>query len=219
VTAGPVARRVAVACLLTVALAGCGSGDDAGSEGSAAEVSVGTSAFHGATIQQPYPLPAETFTTTSGTPVELPAAARTPVTLVFFGYTHCPDVCNVVLANLASALRRSDAKVRSRTTVLFVSTDPDRDTASTIRQYLDRFDPRFVGLRAPEPTMKAAAAAMHIAYAGKDPASGGGYDVSHGTQVTAFRDGKARVVWMAETSVKDLRADLARLAVPAEPAS
>jgi protein SCO1/2 len=199
---------------MAVALPGCGSGA-AESDSPVVEGSTASGAFHGAAIQQPYPLPDQTFTTTSGTEVELPSAARTPVTLVFFGYTHCPDVCNVVLANVASALRRSDPSVRKTTTVLFVSTDPDRDTATTIRQYLDRFDPHFVGLRAPEATMKAAAAAMHIAYAGKDATSGGGYDVSHGTQVTAFRDGKARVVWMAETSVRDLRADLARLAKPA----
>ena len=60
--------------------------------------------------------------------------------------------------------------------------------------------------------MKAAAASLNIAYAGKDAATGGGYEVSHGTQVTAFRDGTARVVWSAETPVRDLRSDLARLA-------
>ena len=77
-------------------------------------------------------------------PVDAPVA---PVTLVFFGYSHCPDVCNAVLADVAAALRRADDTVRERTTLLFVTTDPARDTPEVMRDYLARFDPSFLGLR------------------------------------------------------------------------
>ena len=201
--------RALAAALLGLALtAGCASadGDPAG------EVSRQDSAgFAGAVIEQPYPLPDQAFTDTAGRPFTPATDADRPVTLVFFGYTHCPDVCNAVLANVAAALRRIDASAREQVQLVFITTDPKRDTPEVIRGYLDRFDPTYLGLTAPIETVRAAAASVHIAYAGEEPAVGGGYEVSHGTQVTAFRDGQARVVWMAETPVKDLRSDLTRL--------
>lgn len=204
-----VAGGAAVA--LAVAVAGCAgsSGEDSGSP-----VSLGpsTSVLHGSEIRRPYPLPDQRFTDTAGKSYVPARDAAAPITLVFFGYTHCPDVCNVVLANVAAALRRADPEVRDKTQLLFVTTDPERDTDRVVRDYLDRFDTAYVGLRAPLATMKAAAASLHIAYAGTTKVTGGGYDVEHGTQVTAFRDGQAAVVWSAETPVADLRADLAELA-------
>ena len=142
------------------------------------------------------------------------------VTLVFFGYTHCPDICNVVLANIASALRGSSKDVRDSTRMLFVSTDPERDEPAVVREYLDRFDPRFEGLVAPVGTVAQAAAGLHISYERPDGSVGGhggggpdgGYEVDHGTYTTAFVDGEAKVVWSDTTPVADLRADLSRLA-------
>jgi protein SCO1/2 len=202
-------RRVAAALLVVALTAGCASaaGDHTDHAGH-----LSSGGFAGTAIQNPYPLPDQPFTDTAGQPFTPAADADRPVTLVFFGYTHCPDVCNVVLANVASALRRVDPPVRDKVEMVFITTDPDRDTPDIVRGYLDRFDPAYVGLTAPITTVKAAAASLHIAYAGKESAADGGYDVSHGTQVTAFRDGTARVVWTAETPVADLRSDLARLA-------
>jgi protein SCO1/2 len=206
------ARSAAVAAVATAAvvLAGCSTGGD--DSGAAVAVRQDASPLHGTAIQNPYPLPAQQFTDTAGKTFVPASDAQAPVTLVFFGYTHCPDVCNVVLANVASALRRADKQVRDRTQLLFVTTDPHRDTDEVVRGYLDRFDPAFVGLRAPVAMMKAAAASLHIAYDGTTKAAGGGYEVNHGTQVTGFRRGQAAVIWSAETPVADLRADLAELA-------
>jgi protein SCO1 len=138
--------------------------------------------------------------------------ARTPVTLVFFGYTHCPDICNVVLANFASALRGASPAVRKDVRLLFVSTDPARDTPDVVRDYLDRFDPTYEGLVAPVGTVEKAAKALYISYEKPDGSQGGNYMVSHGTYTTGFLHGSARVVWSADTTVADLRADLTRLA-------
>jgi len=211
-------RRQAAALLVALTLAaGCASGDGSGDsgDGGVAELSGQRSTgFHGAVIERPYPLPDQAFTDTAGQPFVASDDAEGPVTLVFFGYTHCPDVCNTVLANVASALRRASEPVRDSVRLIFITTDPERDTPEVIRGYLDRFDPAYVGLTAPIETVKAAAASMNIAYAGKEAATGGGYEVSHGTQVTAFREGAAHVVWRDDTSVKALRADLARLVEP-----
>lgn len=212
------ARRLPAALAIVLALVvatGCASSGDGAADGSGGAADITTSGndgFHGAVIQNPYDLPALTFTDTAGRPFVPAEDARHAVTLVFFGYTHCPDVCNVVLANVASALRRSDAAVRDRVQLLFVTTDPDRDTPAVMRGYLDRFDPSYVGLTAPLPTIEKAARSLGIAYTGKEGATAGGYEVGHGAQVIAFTGGKGRLVWMPETPVKDLRSDLARLA-------
>ena len=93
-------------------------------------------------------MPDQVFTDTAGRRFTPAADADRPVTLVFFGYTHCPDVCNTVLANVASALRRIDAPVRDKVELVFITTDPQRDTPDVVRGYLDRFDPAYVGLTA-----------------------------------------------------------------------
>ena len=77
---------------------------------------------------------------------DLATDATKPLTLVFFGYTHCPDICQVVMANIASALTRLDDAQRAQVGMVFVTTDPARDDAATLRAYLDRFDPSLRGL-------------------------------------------------------------------------
>ena len=212
---GP-ALALAAALSLTV-LTGCASGSP---DGNAAVTVNGESGWRGTAIRAAYPLPDQQFTDTSGSPVVPSDDAAEGVTLVFFGYTHCPDICNVVLANIAAALRGSDKDVRDGTRMIFVSTDPVRDQPRVVREYLDRFDPRFEGLVAPVGTVARAAEGLHISYERPDGSTGGhvgsghtgGYEVDHGTYTTAFVDGKAKVVWSDTTPVADLRADLSRLA-------
>ena len=102
--------------------------------------------YHGATLDEPYAVPETPLTDTDGEPYSLAADTDKPLTLVFFGYTHCPDICQVVMSNLASALTRLDEADREQVDVVFVTTDPARDDAQMLRTYLDRFDPAFVGL-------------------------------------------------------------------------
>lgn len=201
-------RAVAPVLALGALLAGCASGQPEGR----ADVRVnGASGWAGTAVTAGYPLPDETFTDTSGEDVVPAEDAADGVTLVFFGYSHCPDICNVVLANIASALRGSPASVRDSTRVLFVTTDPARDTPAVVRGYLDRFDRSFDGLVAPVATVEQAAKQLHVSYERPDGTTGG-YQVEHGTYTTAFVDGEATVVWSDTTAVADLRADLRRLA-------
>ncbi|HEU4911664.1 MAG TPA: SCO family protein [Actinomycetes bacterium] len=198
------------AVLLTAACAGGGAN---GASGGAADVRTGGgSPWRGTALDHTHPLPDERFTDTEGKPFVPAEDADTPVTLVFFGYTYCPDVCNIVLANVASALRGASPDTRAKTQLLFVSTDPARDTPATVRDYLDRFDPAYAGLVAPVETVEQAASSLHISYERPDGTRGGDYLVQHGAYTTAFVNGKARVVWAEDTSVADLRADLERLA-------
>jgi len=199
--------RLVVALAAVALVAACASGSS--------DTTIGVNGepgWHGTGVTEGYPLPDLSFTDTEGQQVTPSDMAGTPVTLVFFGYTHCPDICNVVLANFASALRGASPGVRKDVRLLFVSTDPARDTPDVVRDYLDRFDPTYEGLVAPVGTIEKAAKALYISYEKPDGSQGGNYMVSHGTYTTGFLHGSARVVWSADTTVADLRADLTRLA-------
>lgn len=99
------------------------------------------------------------------------------VVVLFFGFTHCPDVCPATMAELADVKRRlgpDGARLRG----VFVTVDPERDTPALLRNYVQAFDPGFVALRGtPEQTL--AAAQAFKAYFKKAPASGSDYSVDH----------------------------------------
>ncbi|CAB3753292.1 SCO family protein [Paraburkholderia solisilvae] len=69
------------------------------------------------------------------------------VVVLFFGYTHCPDVCPTTMAELAQALQQLGPADAKRVQVLFVTVDPERDTSALLGQYVPAFNPAFVGLR------------------------------------------------------------------------
>ncbi len=69
------------------------------------------------------------------------------VVVLFFGYTHCPDVCPTTMAELSQALQQLGPKDAGRVQVLFVTVDPERDTPALLAQYVPAFNPTFIGLR------------------------------------------------------------------------
>ena len=171
------------------------------------------SPWRGATLVTPLAKPAVTLTATDGTPYDLRARTAGMVTLLFFGYTHCPDVCPVHMANLAAVLRDYAPSDRARIHVVFVTTDPGRDSLPRLRQWLDSFDREYVGLRGDLETVNAAQAALGLppAILG-EPDSTGWYDVGHSAVVVAFTpDDSARVVYPFGTRQADWAYDLRRL--------
>jgi len=142
--------------------------------------------MNGAVLAQPYAVPDLPLTGTHGGAYRLddgPADAGDDLTLVFFGYTHCPDICQVVMADIASALTRLDDGQRSRVGMQFVTTDPARDDGATLREYLDRFDPSFDGLTGPLNRIVEVGDALGVPVEKGERLPSGGYEVSHGTQV------------------------------------
>jgi protein SCO1/2 len=104
-------------------------------------------------------------------------------TLVFFGYTHCPDICPTTLALLAQTTRAlADLPPERRPQVLFVSIDPERDDAKQLAAYVTFFDPAFVGAIGTASQVAAAAAAFSVPYA-KVPTPDGGYTMDHGSGI------------------------------------
>jgi protein SCO1/2 len=99
------------------------------------------------------------------------------VVVVFFGFTHCPDVCPTTMAELARVEQRlgDDAQ---RVQVRVIPVDPERDTAETLRQYVPSFNPTFLGLRGIAEETARAAKEFKVFYA-KQPLPGGGYTMDH----------------------------------------
>ena len=194
---------------MALALSACGAPSDRSAAGSVVEIS--DDGYAGALVDPGYPVPPETFTDTTGASWTFSGSPARPVTLVFYGYTSCPDVCSAQLADLVAALRRLDPGARSRVRLVWITVDPARDTPSVIRGYLDRFDPTIIGLTASERVIEDAAAQMGVALTGRTEV-GDGYEMGHGAQIIGFGPDGVTVVWVPGTPVADLRSDISRLA-------
>ncbi|WP_298424450.1 SCO family protein [Rhodoblastus sp.] len=110
--------------------------------------------------------------------------------LVFFGYTHCPDVCPTTLAQISEILRAlgPDAKIK----VLFVTVDPERDTPQLMQDYASSFDPRVIGLSGDRAAIDQIMKAYRV-YARKVPEKNGGYSMDH-SAVVYLMDSQGRFV-------------------------
>jgi protein SCO1/2 len=121
------------------------------------------------------------------------AVLKTGPTVVFFGFTYCPEVCPTTLARLTSWMRDL-GPAADRLNVLFVSVDPQRDTPAQLKQYLSSFDPRIRGLSG-SPEALAAMARDYKAYYSRVELPGGGYTMDHSATLYLFdRKGRFREV-------------------------
>jgi protein SCO1 len=166
----------------------------------------------GTSVPDPYELPAAGLTDTSGNSYNLATSPSKPVVLLFFGYSHCPDVCVTVLADVAQALNRMSPADRDQVQMIFITTDPARDTPRVIGRYLERFDPSFLGLTGDIATIKRVATRVGVDISGHQKLPSGGYEVGHSAQVIGFdRDRKGVVLWTPETPIADLKHDFTLL--------
>jgi protein SCO1/2 len=131
---------------------------------------------------------------------------RGKVVALYFGYTHCPDVCPETLANLTGMLGRVGSK---DVVVLFVTVDPDRDTDAVLKDYTTAFSPQVVGLRGSANELAALARTYRVAYSVK---KGPPYEVMHSNAVFFFdKDGNARLVTTDTSDVAGMAEDVRRL--------
>jgi protein SCO1 len=213
-----VAVLVAIAGGILFVIAGVAlvrSGADAGVDAEVAEPG-SSDGWTGVALDEPAPRPDFTLTDTEGQPFDFRAETEGELTLLFFGYTSCPDICPIQMSVIAGAL---DTPGTPQATVVFVGVDPERDTPEALRSFLDQFDSRFIGLHGtPEEIARAQAAAPHVAPATRLPDDGGDGDagddylVGHSTQVIAYTpDDQAHVVYPSGTRREDWIADLPRL--------
>jgi protein SCO1/2 len=187
---------VALLLLLGLTLTGCGGND------------VQAGDLHGRILDPPFEVAATALVDTDGSSYSLTADTDKRLTLVFFGYTNCPDICGTVMGNLASAMTRLDSKDRDQVDVVFVTTDPERDTGPVLRRYLDRYDKSFIGVTGPIDEIAAVGRSIAVGMGEKLPT--GGYDVdAHTTQVTAIdSDDEAPMYWSQSTTSQQFAADI-----------
>ena len=166
-------------------------------------------AFTGAVLDQPYQVASTSLTDTDGQPFSLTKDTDARLTLVFFGYTHCPDICGIVMSSLASAVTRLDDADQKQVQVVFVTTDPARDDEQTLRHYLDSYNPDFLGLTGPLKDIVALGNSVHVAIEKGQKLPSGGYEVVHGTSVIAIdHSNQVPVVWTEGTSAAQYAADI-----------
>jgi len=129
--------------------------------------------------------------------------------LVFFGYTHCPDICPTTLFEISEMLRALGPDA-DRARALFITVDPERDTAAVMKDYLSNFDPHVEGLTG-DPAQTAAVAKAYRAYYKKVPLDDGSYTMDHMAVIYLMdKDGRFVSTFSLKRTTEAAAADLRR---------
>jgi protein SCO1/2 len=179
--------------------------------------------FHGTLVEPPPPRPALHLEDTTGKRFDLRERPADEVTVLFFGYTHCPDVCPTTMADLAQARHLLPERARERVQVVFVSEDPKRDSPAVVRRWLDGFDSDFIGLIGGTPQTRRVLDELHLPRSERNPSPSpnvihpddghdhpGGYGVDHAGVVYAFGPAET-LLYTGGTTPREYAEDLARL--------
>ncbi len=200
-------------------LSGCGSDGSDGSD--ASEASDGSEptgspvdGWGGSLIDPPLDKPDVTLQTTDGQPFPLRAATDGKLTLLFFGYTNCPDMCPIWLSTVARAREEIGTGPGSDPQVLFVGVDVARDTPEVLDTYLARIDPTFIGLTGTESAIAKANDTLYFpSITLGSPDEAGAYEVGHYGRAAAFSpDNTAHRLYGYDVRVEQLVHDLPLLA-------
>lgn len=168
----------------------------------------GDKPWHATNITGSMPRLAFTMTRASDGTVVNAEEYRGRVVILYFGYTHCPDVCPATLANLSDVLRKLGPEAE-KVRVLFVTVDPDRDTLTMLKQFTTAFAPQIDGLRGTPNELAGLARRYRVAYAvTKAPE----YQVTHTSAVFIFDErGRARLVTLDTNDTAGLTEDVKRI--------
>lgn len=159
-------------------------------------------------------LPDLSFTLTGDTGQRVTASAfRGYATLVYFGYTHCPDVCPETMARLMQVLQKLPAADAKQVRILFISVDPARDTPQALHAYVDAFDAEHIrGLTGTDAQVESLAKRYRVAYQMEKRDPNGSYEVTHSSAVYLFdREGRARLLATSSDSPDAIAHDLQRV--------
>ncbi|MFC8368882.1 MULTISPECIES: SCO family protein [unclassified Streptomyces] len=209
-------KTFAAAALLAAAsltLSACGSGNnDSGDP--VAVVSEEAGAQKAATVlDKPFEKPDLVLTDTNGEEYDLREQTAGRPTLIYFGYTHCPDVCPLTMNNLAVAKKQLPQEQQDELRIVFVTTDPERDTSAALGKWLKGIDSQVVGLTGDFDTIQAGARTLGISIDPPRKDDNGKTVSDHGTQVIAFSpetDG-GYVLYGEDATVEDYTKDLPKI--------
>jgi protein SCO1/2 len=165
--------------------------------------------YRGGLVTPPLPKPRFVLTDTSGARFDFRNRTQGSVTLLFFGFTNCPDQCPMHMANIGVALKKLPPGIADQVKLVFVTTDPARDTPVKLRRWLDNFDEQFVGLTGTEAALDAVQRAAGVPPAQKTALRNGNYSVAHANFVVAYtKDNLAHVIYPGGVSKDDWIHDL-----------
>jgi protein SCO1 len=167
--------------------------------------------LRGTLLLDPWEKPDFSLTDTNGKNFDFQTGTEGFVTFLFFGYTYCPDICPVHMANLGAVLKRLDPQITGKVKVVFVTTDPERDTPERVRDWLNTFDPSFVGLLGSLDSVNVIQQRVGLPPAVLIEADGtdASYTVGHAASVVAYTtDDKAHVMYPFGTRQEDWAHDI-----------
>jgi len=182
-TTGAIARQSSafgLALLTAVLFAGCGAaaGEPSMSPVIVVAVTQAPLGVRDTAVNPVRPAPTLRLTDQDGRPFDLASLRGAPV-FVYFGYTHCPDVCPTTLADLRAAIKLAGVPAK----VVFVTIDPERDDAAAMKQYVDYYHAGYTGLTGTDAQIAEAAAAWGVSYRKLESDSASGYAMAHSTDV------------------------------------
>jgi protein SCO1/2 len=164
--------------------------------------------FRGTTYAEPYPVASEIQLTGAGNHTFQLSETRGKVVALFFGYTSCPDVCPTTLAELNQALGQLGEEAE-QVQVLFVTVDPERDTPERVQEYVNHFNPDFIGLSGAQTELAKVWSSYGVFREVVEGTSAAGYLVNHTSRVTLIdQQGNLRVSFPFGTPVEDVVHDV-----------
>jgi protein SCO1/2 len=220
-------RLAAAVAVALLTLSACGAGGPPRGDGKGVQVAdLNPDVLHG-TLVDSAARPTRVLRDTTGRPYSLAERPDGQLTVLFFGYTHCPDLCPTTMADLAAARAQLPDDLRERVEVVFVTEDPERDTNRVLRTWLDRYDPSFVGLRGGSAASESLLDELYLPRTKPDPEPGkpirhpgsdnrghrdhGRYGIEHASVVYAFGPEDRTVIYTGGATPSEYAADFTML--------
>jgi protein SCO1/2 len=164
----------------------------------------------GTVYEEPRPTPQFSLQNAAGETVTL-EDYRGKVVPIYFGYTFCPDVCPLTMANLARVQSELDDD-GEQMQVLMITVDPQRDSATVVQEYVQSFHPTFTGLSGTEEQIAAAADPFGVFFQAAEGSAATGYLVDHTARIFVIdKSGDLRVTYAYDAPVEDIAADMRAL--------
>lgn len=200
---------VAVLAAGVVGLSGCAA-KDANDPASVTQVNATASKYKGVEFPTPKDRPQFTLTDQAGATYDIGKETAGVPTVLYFGYTNCPDVCPLIMGSLGTALSEVNKKTADQIQVVFVTTDPARDTPAALASWLAHFDgeapKKFIGLTGTLAQVEAAQKAAGVAVAEDNGAT-------HSALALFYsKDNKSYIAWEANATSDDIKHDMPLLA-------
>jgi protein SCO1/2 len=200
----------AVTAVAALTLAGCGPSSGSGGGASNAAVSVSSTPKAATVLDTPFDKPDMILTDSHGTKYDLVKETAGKPLLLYFGYTHCPDVCPTTMSDIAIAKSKLPEAERDKLVVIMVTTDPARDTPARLASWLGSMDKSFIGLTGDFTTIQTGARSVGVDVEKPVKEKDGSVNSTHGAQVLAYspKDDKAHALYMSGTTADQFAADL-----------